>query len=91
LSTCFHRFNGAVIAVVTVDNLHTLLGNLNIKRRDRFASDKRIAKSATFLVDFADVQARLDVEFVQRHDKRPVHFDTGSVFIFGCNAGKVNS
>ncbi len=27
VSTCFSRFNGAVIAVVAVDNLHALLGN----------------------------------------------------------------
>lgn len=43
------------------------------------------------LVDFADVQAGLDVQLFEGNDKRPVHLNAGSVFIFGCNAGKVNS
>ncbi|SYC59442.1 Uncharacterised protein [Klebsiella pneumoniae] len=83
VSTCFRRFNGSVIAVVAVDNFHALLGNLDVQRRHRLASDKRIAElSDVILVDFADVQAGLDVQLFEGNDKRPVHLNAGSVFIF---------
>ena len=63
VSACFRRFNGAVIAVVAVDNLHALLGNLDVQRRYRLAGDKRIAElSDVILVDFADIQSGLDVQ-----------------------------